>query len=81
MKNLLILLAASTCFISCASVSGNGDVREESRNISDIHSVKSSGSIDVEIKSGNTYALVVENDENLLQYVITDVDNGVLNIH
>jgi hypothetical protein len=81
MKNLLILLVASTCFISCASVSGNGNVRDENRDISDIHSVKSSGSIDVEIKSGNTYSLVVENDENLLQYVITDVDNGVLNIH
>jgi hypothetical protein len=81
MKNLLILLIASISFISCASVSGNGNVRDEKRDLSNIHTVKSSGSIDVQIKSGNAYSLVVENDENLLPYVITEEDNGVLNIH
>jgi hypothetical protein len=35
----------------------------------------------VEIKDGNDYSMVVENDENLLPYVVTDVNNGVLNIH
>lgn len=81
MKNLLILLIASISFISCASISGNGNVRDEKRDLSNIQTVKSSGSIDVQIKSGNEYSLVVENDENLLPYVITDIDNGILNIH
>lgn len=81
MKKLLILIIASTCFISCASVSGNGNVRAENRDIANIQTIKSSGSIDVEIKRGDTYSLVVENDENLLPYVVTEVDNGVLNIH
>jgi hypothetical protein len=81
MKNLIILLIASTSFISCASVSGDGNVRDEKRDLSEIHAVKTSGSIDVEIKSGNDYSLVVENDENLIRYVITDIDNGTLNIH
>ena len=81
MKNLFILIIASICFTSCASVSGNGNVQDENRDMANIETLKSSGSIDVEIKSGNTYSLVVENDENLLPYVITDVDNGVLNIH
>lgn len=80
MKNLIIILIASTVFVSCASVSGNGNVRDEKRELTDIHSVKTSGSIDVEIKSGD-YSLVVENDENLIPYVITDIDNGTLNIH
>lgn len=80
MKNLIIILIASTVFISCASVSGNGNVRDEKRDLSDIHSIKSSGSIDVEIKTGD-YSLVVENDENLISYVVTDIDNGNLNIH
>ena len=81
MKNLLLLLIASITFASCASVSGNGNVREEKRDLSDIQSVKTFGSIDVEIRSGNEYALVVQDDENLLHYVITDIDNGVLNVH
>ncbi len=81
MKNIILFLIASTVFISCASVSGNGNVHEESREISNIHEVRTSGSIDVEIRSGDNYSVIVQNDENLLPYVITDVDNGVLNIH
>jgi hypothetical protein len=81
MKNLIILLIASTSFISCASVSGDGNVRDEKRNISAIHAVKTSGSVDVEIKTGNDYSLLVENDENLLPYLVTDIDDGTLNIH
>ncbi len=81
MKNIILILMASIVFISCASVSGNGNVHEENREISNIHEVRTSGSIDVEIRSGDNYSVIVQNDENLLPYVITDVDNGVLNIH
>ncbi|MEO8720974.1 MAG: head GIN domain-containing protein [Ginsengibacter sp.] len=81
MKNLIILLITSTFFISCASISGDGNVHDEKRDLGEIHSIKNSGSIDVEIKSGNNYFVVVENDDNLLPYVITEINNGVLNIH
>ena len=56
-------------------------MREENRSIPDIREVKTSGSIDVEIRNGDHYALTVQNDENLLPYVITEIGNGVLNIH
>jgi len=81
MKNLILLFVASIVFASCASVSGNGNVRDENRTIPAVQAVKTSGSIDVEIKEGNDYSMVVENDENLIPYVITDVNDGVLNIH
>ena len=72
---------ASIFFISCDSISGNGKVRDEKRDISNINTVKTSGSIDVEINSGDTYSLTVENDENLIPYIVTEVNNGVLDIH
>jgi hypothetical protein len=81
MKYLLLLLISSVLFISCATVSGNGNVRDENREIADIREVRTSGSIDVEIRSGDNYALTVQDDENLLPYVITEVDDGVLNVH
>jgi hypothetical protein len=81
MKNLIILLAASMSFISCESISGNGNVREEKRPLSNINTVKTSGSIDVEITNGNTYSLTVENDENLIPYVVTEVNGSELNIY
>ncbi len=81
MKYFVLLLAVSVLFISCAAVSGNGHVRDEKREISNIREVKTSGSIDVEIRGGDNYSLTVQDDENLLPYVITDVNSGVLNIH
>ncbi len=56
-------------------------MREEKRDIPNIYEVNTSGSIDVEIRNGDNYSLTVQDDENLLPYVITEVDNGALNIH
>ncbi|MEO5648607.1 MAG: head GIN domain-containing protein [Ginsengibacter sp.] len=81
MKNLIALLIASACFISCNVVSGDGNVREQKRDITDFSAVNTSGSIDIEIRSGDVYSVSVENDENLIPYVVTEVDNGVLSIH
>ena len=55
MKNLILLFVASIVFASCASVSGNGNVRDENRTIPAVQAVKTSGSIDVEIKEGNDF--------------------------
>ena len=62
-------------------ISGNGNIRTEKRNTGDFKSVKTSGSIDVEIKSGDTYAVTAEDDDNILPYVVTEVNNGTLDIH
>ena len=81
MKSFITLLIASLSFASCNIISGNGNVQDEKRDIPEIHTVRTSGSIDVEINGGDSYSLSVENDENLLPYLITDVSGGVLNIH
>jgi len=81
MKNLLLLLFSSMIFISCESISGNGNVKDEKRPLSNINTVRTSGSIDVEIANGDTYSLTVEDDENLIPYVVTEVNGGELNIH
>lgn len=81
MKYFFFALCCSFIFISCASVTGNGNVIRENRDVSNFNEVKTSGSINVEIKSGDHYQVTVENDENLLPYVITEVSHGALNIH
>ncbi len=72
---------ASVIFVSCNVISGNGNVHSEKRDISNFHGVRTSGSIDVEIKGGDGYSLSVEDDENLLPYIVTEVNDGILNIH
>jgi hypothetical protein len=81
MKNFIFLLIASLSFVSCSVISGNGDIQDVKRNIPEFHEVKTSGSINIEIKEGDSYSVTVENDENLIPFIVTDVEAGVLNIH
>ena len=86
MRNIL-LLAASLIFVTSCNVitgtgeTGNGNIRTEKRNTGNFTGVKTSGSIDVDINSGDSYSVSVENDDNLLQYLVTEVDGGVLHIY
>jgi len=77
----MILLFASISFISCESISGNGNVREEERPLSNIRGIRTSGSIDLVIDSGDSYSLSVQDDENLLPYLVTEVNGDELSIH
>ncbi len=81
MKKFAFLVAVAVWFSSCDQITGNGNIRTEKRNVSDFHGVKSGGSIDVEIKSGDTYSVSVEDDDNLLPYIITEVNDGVLDVY
>jgi hypothetical protein len=80
MKKIIFLLITSSFFISCNQISGNGNVITENRNISKINEIRNSGSINVEIRNGSDYLVSVEDDENLLPYVITEVNGNTLNI-
>ncbi len=62
-------------------LTGNGNIRTEKRTTPSFHSVRISGSIDVEISSGATSSVSVEDDDNLLPYIVTSVDDGTLEIH
>ena len=84
MKNALFFISLSFILFSCDITGdyniGNGNVITETRTVSDFHSIKSSGSIDVEISPAESFSVEVQNDDNLMEYVITEVQNGVLEV-
>ncbi len=84
MKNIIIFISISLLFFSCNITGnhtvGNGNVITEKRKIPDFLKVKSSGSIDIDIRPSDSYSVEVQNDENLLEYVVTEVNNGVLEV-
>jgi hypothetical protein len=85
MKKLSILVAASILTGSChvingTGLTGNGNIRTEKRNTGNFNAVKSSASIDIEITAGDAYSVSVEDDDNILQYIVTEVHNGTLTI-
>jgi hypothetical protein len=80
--NLLIIALLSTCiFCSCESITGSGNIVSESRNLKEFTGIKNSGSIDVEVIHEERQMVKVVADDNILEYVITKVENGVLNIY
>ncbi|HMO33402.1 MAG TPA: head GIN domain-containing protein [Lacibacter sp.] len=85
MKHLFMpaLLVCAWFLTSCGwrNVKGNGNLTPEGRNHTDFRSVKTAGAFDLEVKQGSSFAVTVEAEENLLRYIETRVDKGVLRIY
>jgi hypothetical protein len=63
------------------TVRGNHNVVKQERKISDFTGVKVSTAIDVFLTQGYKTSVVVETDENIQEYLVTEVNNNVLNIY
>jgi len=89
MKSLKILLIASVCIILTSrvdaqffrTVRGNGDVVKRERTVSSFDGIKVSTGIDVYLRQGDKESIAVEADENLHEYILTEVRDGVLHVY
>lgn len=63
------------------TVRGNGDVVKKERTVSSFDGIRVSSGIDVYLKQGDNESLAVEADENLHEYIITEVSGGVLHVY
>lgn len=83
MKKLLLSLFTfiSICgFAQLETITGNGNVKKETREVSGFTGVALSGNINVQLAYGNSNSITVEGDENLLPYIETKVEGGVLQV-
>lgn len=62
------------------SVKGSGDLKTEKRHVSDFKSIDVGGVFRVEVTIQENFDVQVEADENLLQYIRTEVDGETLEI-
>ena len=88
MKNLkLIVIAIILSIPLCSnaqfweSVRGNHNVVKKDRKTTSFSEIKVSSGIDVFLSQGNNESVAVEADENLHEYIMTEVRNGVLNVY
>lgn len=63
------------------SVRGNGNVVKKERPASYFDGVRVSTGIDVYLSQGDREGIVVEADENLHEYIITEIKDGILRIY
>ena len=86
MRNYIVLiLCVSILLVSCRfmgseRISGSGNSGTEDRNIGSFSGVETVGSLDVIVLQGATHAVRIEGDDNLLEYVETELDGDVLEI-
>lgn len=88
MKALKIIIAfvAVASLTSChfdfniGQTNGNGNVVTEERPVADFNKVKGSAGLDIYLTEGTENKVVVEADENLLELIETEVENGKLRI-
>ncbi len=76
----LFLLSFGTGSCGWKTVRGNGNITSSSRSEGSFTSVKSAGPFDVYFKQADENTVKIEADENLLKFIITEVENGVLKI-
>jgi hypothetical protein len=61
-------------------VEGSGNTAAETRDLSDFNAVEVGGVFQVEIVAQKEFGVTVEADDNLLEYIKTEVDGDVLKI-
>lgn len=89
MKNLKYLTIAILCLgiTSCMNgqirktVTGNKNVVRKERSSGPFTGIRVSSGIDVYLSQGDQTNMVVEADENLHEYIITEVKNGILHVY
>lgn len=61
-------------------IKGNGDITTITRTVSDYHKIGIAGDFDVKLVKGKEGTITIKADENLLEFIKTEVKNGNLSI-
>lgn len=77
---LAIVVLGTSCVWDGHRVKGNGHITTQSKPIGDIHGVELHNSFDVILTEGSPSNVKIEAEENLIQYIDLQVENGILNI-
>jgi len=78
----VLLFISGFMLSSCGwrRVKGNGEIVTSNRNEGNFEAVKAAGSFDVFFSQADVNEIRIEADENLMKYILTSVENGVLRI-
>jgi hypothetical protein len=82
---LILALLSSSCMLDMnfgSGVKGNGEVVEETREISeDFTAISASEGLDVYVSQDSNFKIRVEADENVIDLIGTDIKDGKLKVH
>lgn len=73
------LLTVTSCLMG-PTVTGNGNITTQNRNVDSFEKLKVTRGLNVYVSQGDVQKVIVEADENLLEYIETDVEDNMLTI-
>lgn len=77
---VLVSIISSCNYVGGKKIRGNGNMKVENRTISSFDAVYVSGNTDIYVKQDSIFSVRVEADENLMEYIITELDGSTLKI-
>lgn len=73
--SLLILLG-----FGCRFKTGSGNVVSENRTVGNFTGISTSQGFEVEVVTGENYSVKVDADDNLMKYVVTEINGNMLKV-
>jgi Putative auto-transporter adhesin, head GIN domain len=79
-NSILLFIMVAWISYSCnlATIQGNGQIAKEMRTTTNFDAVEASGSVEVVLTQGRVETVEVETDQNLLEYITTEVSGRKL---
>jgi len=74
------MLCLTSCIYSINGIKGDGNVVSEERAASGFDGISIDGVANVNVHHGEDYSVVVTTDDNLQEFVLVEVRNGVVHI-
>ncbi len=85
MKKIVVLLALLNFSVSFSQknkkITGNEKITTITRTTADYEGISISGSFDVKLISGKEGNISIKGDENLLEFIVTEINNGKLLVY
>ena len=77
----IILALLSSSIMSCVYSTNLGPTTDEERKVGRFDGIKVSTGIDVYLNQGSSESVLVKASEDIIDDVVTEVDNGVLKVY
>jgi len=68
---VILISGFTSCIFNFSGIKGDGNIKKETRAVSEFSEIEVSGMYQVYLTQGKTNSLIIECDENLMQYIIT----------
>lgn len=80
MKKILFLLFTLVTLASCRFTTGSGNIISETRSVKNFDGITVGGDFEVEVRIGPATSVVVEADDNIMEYIETTSSGSTLKI-